>query len=262
MRYIIVIYIFFLFVKAGYCQQIQWQLVWTDEFEYEGLPDPDRWDYDVGYIANNEKQYYTRERLENARIEDGKLVIEAHRETLEGFDYTSARMVTRGKAHWTYGRFEVRARVPNGTGTWPAIWTLGTNISEVGWPRCGEIDIMEHVGFEPKLIHGNIHTRAYNHTRRTNKGDKIELEKPWEDFHVYAIEWFPDRIDFFVDGLKYFSFSKEADSEDVWPFDKPQYLLINLAIGGSWGGRRGIDDSLFPHQFVVDYVRVYEQKGK
>jgi beta-glucanase (GH16 family) len=246
-------------VTAG--QQPQWELIWSDEFDYIGLPDPGRWDYDKGYIANNEKQYYTVARPENARVENGYLVIEAHKEPWEGFDYTSARLVTRGKADWTYGRFEVRAKVPNGVGTWPAIWMLGTNISEVGWPRCGEIDIMEHVGFDPKVIHGNVHTRAYNHTRGTNKGDKIELDKPWDNFHIYAVEWFEDRIDFFVDDVKYFSFAKESDTDaDVWPFNKPHYLLLNLAIGGNWGGQQGIDDSLFPHRFYVDYVRVYQQR--
>jgi beta-glucanase (GH16 family) len=256
--------LFFLMLMVLLLTHLQGQtssrkLVWSDEFNHDGLPDKSKWDYDKGYIANNEKQYYTVERLENARVENGYLVIEAHKEEWEGFAYTSARLVTRGKADWTYGRIEVRAKVPLGVGTWPAIWMLGTNISQVGWPMCGEIDIMEHVGFDPQVVHGNVHTRSYNHTRRTNKGDKIVLEKPWEDFHVYAVEWFEDRIDFFVDDVKYFSFAKESDTNDeVWPFNKPHYLLLNLAIGGGWGGQKGIDDSLFPHRFYVDYVRVYQ----
>jgi beta-glucanase (GH16 family) len=237
----------------------QWQLVWSDEFNGEGLPDPDKWEYDVGYIANNEKQYYMRERLQNSRIENGMLIIEAHKETHEGFDYTSARLVSRGRADWTYGRFEVRAKVPVGVGTWPAIWMLGSNIRQVGWPMCGEIDIMEHVGFDPTMIHGNIHTKAYHHSIGTNKGGSIELEKPWENFHVYAVEWFEDRINFFVDDIKYFTFQKESDTDDaLWPFNKPHFLILNLAIGGNWGGRHGIDDTRFPHRFYVDYVRVYE----
>jgi len=240
-------------------QQNQWKLIWNDEFEQDGLPDPQKWTYDVGYIANNEKQYYTRERSENTRIEDGLLIIEAIREPWEGFEYTSGRLITRGLHEWTYGRFEIKAKVPLGVGTWPAIWMLGANIREVGWPKCGEIDIMEHVGFDPNIVHGNIHTRAYNHTRGTNKGNEIELEKPWDNFHVYAVEWFEDRIDFYVDDVKYFTFEKEPDAnDDVWPFDKPHYLLLNLAIGGNWGGRQGIDDSVFPHRFYIDYVRVYE----
>ncbi|MGF1585081.1 MAG: family 16 glycosylhydrolase [Bacteroidales bacterium] len=238
-----------------------WHLVWNDEFENEGLPDPARWAYDIGYIANNEKQYYTESRLENARVENGQLIIEAHRESWNDFDYTSARLVTRGRSTWTYGRFEIRAKVPGGVGTWPAIWMLGENISEIGWPACGEIDIMEHVGFDPHNVHGNVHTKAYNHMIGTNKGGTVELENPAENFHIYAIEWFEDRIDFYVDENKYFTFEKESEGgNDVWPFDKPHYLLLNLAIGGDWGGSRGIDDSVFPHRFLIDYVRVYEWK--
>jgi beta-glucanase (GH16 family) len=257
--------ILFLFLSSllttAHSQQKNWQLVWSDEFNQDGLPDTAKWGYDVGYIANKEKQYYTQSRLENGRVEDGNLVIEARKESWEGYDYTSARLVTRGKQTWTYGRFEIRAKVPSGNGTWPAIWMLGTNIREAGWPTCGEIDIMEYVGYDPNIVHANVHTKAYNHSIGTNKGDKIELEKPWENFHVYAIEWFDDRIDFFVDDVKYFSFAKESDQDPaVWPFNQPQYLLLNLAIGGNWGGTKGIDDNLFPHKFYVDYVRVYEWK--
>lgn len=246
--------------QSGLAQEDTWQLVWSDEFDYEGLPDPEKWSYDTGYIANNEKQYYTEARLENARVEGGHLIIEARKENMEGFDYTSARLVTRGKQTWVYGRFEIRARVPAGRGTWPAIWMLGENIREVGWPACGEIDIMEYVGYDPNTFHGNVHTAAYNHIIKTNRGNSVEVDRPWETFHVFAIEWFEDRIDFFLDGEKYFTFEKEADDDAVWPFDKPHYLLLNLAIGGNWGGREGIDDSLFPHQFLVDYVRIYQKK--
>lgn len=238
-----------------------WQLVWSDEFDYEGLPDPDRWAYDVGYIANNEKQYYTEARLENARVENGHLIIEAIKEEWEGFEYTSARLVTRDRQTWTYGRFEVRAKVPTGRGTWPAIWMLGENIREVGWPASGEIDIMEYVGYDPHRFHGYVHTSAYNHTIGTDKGNSIEVDTPWESFHVFAIEWYEDRIDFFVDDVNYFTFEKESDDPAVWPFSEPHYLLLNLAIGGNWGGREGIDDTLFPHQFIVDYVRVYQKEG-
>ncbi len=247
-----------LFMMASWSNQEGWHLVWSDEFDGSGLPDAEKWAYDIGYIANNEKQYYTEARLENARMENGHLVIEARKEPWEGFDYTSARLVTRGRQEWTYGRFEIRAKVPTGVGTWPAIWMLGTNIGEVGWPACGEIDIMENVGFDPHRVHGYVHTAAYNHTHGTQKGNSMKLDKPWENFHVYAIEWFEDRIDFFIDDTKYFTFEKESDDDDVWPFDKPHYLLLNLAIGGGWGGQQGIDDSLFPHEYHVDYVRVYE----
>jgi beta-glucanase (GH16 family) len=136
---------------------------------------------------------------------------------------------------------------------------LGENIRQVGWPLCGEIDIMENVGFDPDVIHANIHTRKYNHAANTNKGDKITVEKPWADFHVYAVEWTPEQMDFFVDGRKYFTYTNEKSGVDAWPFDQPHYLILNVAIGGTWGGRQGVDESIFPQRMEVDYVRVYER---
>lgn len=241
--------------------EADWVLVWNDEFDGEGLPDPEKWSYEVGDIRNNELQYYTEAREQNIRMEDGHLVIEAIREPYEGFDYTSASINTRQSASWTYGRFEIRAKVPTGRGTWPAAWMLGMNISEVGWPASGEIDIMEYVGYDPNRVHGYIHTEAYNHTRGTQKGASLELESPYEQFHVYAIEWQEDRIDFFVDDEHYFTFEKEGNGSDVWPFDHPHYLLLNLAIGGSWGGQEGIDESIFPVRYLIDYVRIYRHSG-
>jgi beta-glucanase (GH16 family) len=232
-------------------------LVWEDQFDGKGLPDAAKWDYEAGFIRNKERQYYTRSRPENARVEDGMLVIEAHRESYEGAAYTSASLTSR--ASWTYGRIEVRAKLPKGRGTWPAIWTLGTNRREVGWPACGEIDIMEHVGFDPGRIHGNIHTRAYNHVQRTNKGNSILVPKPDEEFHVYEAVWTQNQIDVLVDQQRYFTFAKEPGGDPVWPFDKPQYLILNLAIGGTWGGQQGIDDSVFPARFLIDYVKVYRR---
>jgi beta-glucanase (GH16 family) len=230
-------------------------LIWQDEFDSPGPPDAGRWNYEVGLIRNNERQYYTRNRPENARVQDGMLIIEAHRERFEGADYTSASLTSR--ATWTYGRMEIRARLPGGRGTWPAIWTLGANIREAGWPACGEIDIMEHVGFDPGRIHANIHTRAYNHVQGTNKGNSRLISGPDEQFHVYSAVWTPEQIDVSVDGERYFTFAKEPGGDAVWPFDKPQYLILNLAIGGSWGGQKGIDDSALPTRFVIDYVRIY-----
>ena len=230
-------------------------LVWQDEFDGRGLPDGTRWDYEVGLVRNNERQYYTRSRLQNARVEDGVLIIEAHRESYEGADYTSASLTSR--ASWTYGRIEVRAKLPKGRGTWPAIWTLGVNIRDVGWPACGEIDIMEHVGFDRGRIHANIHTTAYNHVRRTNKGNNIVVPRPDEEFHVYSAVWTANEIEVSVDGQRYFAFPKETGGDAVWPFDRPQYLILNLAIGGSWGGQQGIDDGAFPTRYEIDYVRVY-----
>ena len=233
------------------------RLVWEDQFDRPGLPDASRWDYEVGLVRNNERQYYTHARSKNARVEDGLLVIEAHREAFEGAEYTSASLTSR--ASWTYGRIEVRAQLPRGRGTWPAIWTLGTNIREVGWPRCGEIDIMEHVGFDPGRIHANIHTQAYNHVQRTNKGNSLLVSRPDETFHVYEAIWTPTQIEMLVDGQRYFTFAKEAGGEAVWPFDQPQYLILNLAIGGSWGGQQGIDDAALPARYLIDYVRVYRR---
>jgi beta-glucanase (GH16 family) len=263
-----------------------WKLVWSDEFDKPGLPDPAKWGYETGFIRNDEKQFYTAERKENARIEDGKLIIEARKERWknpsfapeadkadkadkarkrgrrgpEFADYTSASLTTSGKASWTHGRIEVRAKLPAGRGTWPAIWTLGTNIRQAGWPTCGEIDIMEFVGFEPGVVHANVHTRKYNHAQNTGKGDKVSIPDASEAFHVYALEWDADRLDFFVDEKKYFTCQNEKSGPEAWPFDKDQYLILNLAIGGAWGGQKGIDDAIFPQRYTIDYVRVYEKE--
>jgi beta-glucanase (GH16 family) len=253
-----------------------WEQVWSDEFDYEGLPDPERWVYEEGFIRNQELQYYTAGRKQNARVTDGRLIIEAHRESYPNprheagsnnwrrgrahADYTSASLTTEGKGEWRYGRIEVRAKLPQGRGVWPAIWMLGVNRSEVGWPRCGEIDIMEYVGFEPDVIHANVHTARYNHTRGTGKGDRIQVEAPYDRFHVYAVEWTPERMDFFLDEKKYFTYEKEPGAgEAEWPFDQPFYLIVNLAIGGAWGGQRGIDEAIFPQRFEIEYVRVYRK---
>ncbi len=236
----------------------EWQLQWNDEFDYEGLPDGSKWNYEVGRIRNNEAQYYTRAREKNARVENGHLVIESHFEAYEGADFTSASVTTSGKQAWTYGRIEVRAQVPGGRGTWPAIWMLGSNISQVGWPACGEIDIMEYVGYDPNTIHSNIHTQAFNHSIGTGKGASRRVDDPAGSFHVYAVEWTEKRLDFFIDDVRYFSYPwQEGYGNAEWPFDKPHYLIINAAIGGSWGGQQGIDVTVFPTQYLVDYVRVY-----
>jgi beta-glucanase (GH16 family) len=237
----------------------QWELVWADEFNYEGLADPNKWDYETGFVRNREKQYYTKARPENARVENGTLIIESRKEEYEKGQYTSASLHTWHKAEWLYGRIEVRAKLPAGRGMWPAIWMLGTNRDKVGWPACGEIDIMENVGFDPNTICANIHTKAYNHVKGTNKGSKITCEEPSERYHVYAIEWYEDRMDFFLDDQKYFTFANEGTGNDVWPYDKPHYLILNAAIGGSWGGQKGIDDTIFPQKYCIDYVRVFKR---
>ena len=243
----------------------RWRLVWSDEFNYTGLPDPQKWDYDVGGHGwgNQELQFYTARRKENARVENGRLVIEARQERWQGSDYTSARLVSRGKADWTYGRFEVRAKLPSGRGTWPAVWMLPTGQSYGGWPNSGEIDIMEHVGFEPDVVHASVHTSAYNHKINTQKTAPLNVANARTQFNVYAVEWTPEEIRGFVNDRHYFTFRNErltnasADYRQ-WPFDKPFHLLLNLAVGGTWGGQKGVDPAIWPQRLEIDYVRVYQ----
>lgn len=238
------------------------KLVWSDEFSKNGLPDESKWSYEKGYLRNNELQYYTSRRSENANAENGFLVITAKNDSLkagtEVYPVTSASLITKGKGEWTYGRFEVRAKIPSSLGTWPAIWMLGTNIDEAGWPGCGEIDILEHVGYMPDTVHFNVHTGKYNHVKHTNKGTKIFYPNVFNEFHVYAVEWTKEKIDWFMDDKKVFSFKNEGTGTDVWPFDKPQYLILNLAIGGGWGGQKGVDLKSLPQRLLIDYVRVYQ----
>lgn len=246
----------------GCAPKSNFQPVWSDEFDYSGLPDPARWSYDTGGHGwgNDELEYYTENRLENARVENGNLIIEARKEDFGGRNYTSARLVTKGKGDWLYGRIEVRAKIPSGVGTWPAIWMLPTDWEYGGWPHSGEIDIMEHVGFNPNVIHGTVHTGAFNHMIGTQKGDTIRVNDAMEAFHTYAIEWNPQKIDFFVDKTKYFTFENSGKGSSEWPFDKRFHLLLNIAVGGSWGGQKGVDSTAFPARMVVDYVRVYGMK--
>lgn len=241
----------------GCTEKGNWDLVWSEEFEYSGSPNAENWGYETGHIRNNELQYYTYE-LDNVSVEEGLCIITAR---VEGEDsITSASINTFSRKDFLYGRIEVRAQMPSALGTWPAIWMLGTNMSELGWPACGEIDIMEHVGYDPDRIHANIHTKAYNHSIGTNKGNQIEVKDPWSDFHIYAVEWFEDHMDFFMDDSLYFSFENDmAGNNDTWPFDKPHYLLLNLAYGGSWGGQQGVDTSLLPVEFKIDYVRYFQK---
>jgi beta-glucanase (GH16 family) len=255
-----------------------WKLVWSDEFSRDGLPDASKWGYERGFVRNQELQYYTAGKRENARVEDGMLVIEAHPAHLpnpafrpdasprrwqqhrEYATFTSASLTTRETASWTYGRIEVRAKVPAARGTWPAIWMLGKNIGEVGWPACGEIDILEHVGHEPGVVFANVHTRGYNHTRGNGRGSRLEVPTAETEFHVYAVEWTRERMDFLVDGQKYFTLKNDGTGVDSWPFDAPHYLILNLAVGGSWGGAKGVDQAAFPQRFLIDYVRIYQRE--
>ncbi|MBN2355969.1 glycoside hydrolase family 16 protein [candidate division KSB1 bacterium] len=241
-----------------------WQLVWSDEFTINGLPDTSKWDYDVGGHGwgNQEKQYYTANRLENARVENGMLLIEARRDFYQNHEYTSARLVTREKGDWTYGKFEIRAKLPYGRGTWPALWMLPTQwtYGDGGWPDNGEIDIMEHVGHNPGVVHASIHCHAYNHKMGTQKSATINIPDTASAFHVYSLVWSSEKIEIYLDDQLYFTFLNEETGWQVWPFDKNFHLLLNIAVGGTWGGAQGIDNSIFPQQLVVDYVRVYQYK--
>lgn len=239
-----------------------WSLVWSDEFNYKGLPDSAKWGYDVGAggWGNNELQYYTRKRLENARVEDSVLIIEARGDNYNGNKYTSARLVSMNQGNWTYGRFEIKAKLPGGRGTWPAIWMLPTvwSYGSGGWPDNGEIDIMEYVGYDKGKVHGSIHCNSYNWQRAEQKTSILNVPSAETAFHVYAMEWYSDRLDIFVDSVKYFTFKNENKGWQSWPFDKDFHFLLNIAVGGNWGGAQGVDEYMFPQRMLVDYVRVYK----
>jgi beta-glucanase (GH16 family) len=238
-----------------------WKLTWSDEFNYKGPPDSTKWDYNVGGHGwgNNELQYYTATDTLNAKVENGVLKIIARKQAKENRQYTSARLVTKGKAEFKYGKIEIHAKLPTGRGTWPAIWMLGKNIDEVPWPACGEIDIMEHVGYNKDSIFGTVHTEAYNHMKGTQKGKGIFISNPYDSFHIFSIEWTGEKIDFIVDGMVYNHIINEHLSINEWPFDQSFFLILNLAVGGGWGGKMGVDESIFPATMEVDYVRVYQK---
>jgi beta-glucanase (GH16 family) len=245
-------------------QPAAWKLVWSDEFNQLGSPDAKSWSYESGYIRNNEAQYYTKNRPQNVRVEDGHLVIEARNDSLplpngKIAKVTSGAIETRDKASWKYGRIEVRARIPQGRGTWPAIWLMPDDPSAL-WPACGEIDIMESVGFEPDVVHQTIHTRAGNALNNKQHTTFTPVKDLAADFHVYAMQWDADEMDMFIDGRETFRFVNPHTGSDAWPFDKPFHVILNLAIGGSWGGVKGIDPSIFPCRMEVDYVRAYQRE--
>lgn len=242
--------------------QSQYIQVWQDEFDTNGAPDPQKWSYATGGdgFGNEELQYYTKNRPENAKVENGRLIITAQKESYQGNDYTSAKLQTMGKGDWKYGRFEIRAKLPAGRGIWPAIWMLPTQSNYGNWPSSGEIDIMELVGYDPDKVHFTIHTEAYNHKIGTQIGANTIIANSNQDFHTYALEWSEDSLKFFVDNQIHFTVKRNAgDDYKKWPFDKPFYLILNVAVGGTWGGANGIDNSIFPQTMEVDYVRVYKK---
>lgn len=247
-------------VLLGDLQAQHRQLIWADEFNYTGLPDSSKWSYDTGNHGwgNNELQYYTAQREENARVGNGILSINALKEDYKGSRFTSARLVTKNKGDWKYGRLEIRAKLPKGLGLWPAIWMLPTDWEYGDWPQSGEIDIMEHVGYLPDSVFGTVHTGAYNHTIGTQKTKSAFRKDLASAFHVYALEWDEDGIRIFIDEEQYFEFTNEKRGSREWPFDKRFHLLLNMAVGGNWGGKMGVDESVFPQSMEVDYVRVYQ----
>ncbi|MHA6727615.1 glycoside hydrolase family 16 protein [Chryseobacterium sp. A301] len=234
------------------------KLVWSDEFNYQGLPDSSKWEFEEGGsgFGNHELQYYTKNRLKNARVEKGSLVIEAHKEPWDKNEYTSAKLQTKSTQTWTYGRIEVRAKLPKGRGTWPAIWMMSEKMKS--WPKDGEIDIMEHVGYNPGFIHSSVHTQKYNHVINTQKTDTLYVKDAMDKFHVYTLDWTPEKVDVYVDDVKFYTYENQEKTYEAWPLDQPFYLILNQAVGGDWGGKEGVDPSIYPQKFYIDYVRVYQ----
>ena len=235
---------------------------WADEFNYTGLPDSTKWSYDVGSEnngwGNNELQYYTKADPKNVFVSGGTLKITALKEKKDSMNYTSARLVSKGKGDFVYGRFEAKAKVPRGRGTWPAVWMLPSESIYGGWPNSGEIDILEHVGYDQDVVHISVHTKAYHHSVHTQKTATTKINAASDQFHLYRVDWTPDYIKGFVDDVEIFHFSNEKKTYKEWPFDQKFYWLLNLAVGGFWGGLKGIDDTVFPAVLEVDYVRVYD----
>jgi beta-glucanase (GH16 family) len=254
-----------------------WRLAWADEFDYDGPPDPGSWNIQVwdARKVNDEAQAYTA-RHANVRVEGGRLVLEAHREGYGEADYTSGRIHSAGKVDLLYGRVDFRARVPTGQGTWSALWMLPSdpfryatncepgiewqgNPACDAWPNSGEIDIMEHVGYDDQRVHGTVHNNAYYTVNWQHRKGAVEVRDVHRDFHVYSLVWTPQRLDMFYDGSLYFTYHNEGHGWEAWPYDHHFHMILNLAIGGYWGRAGGpIDDSIFPVSMEVDYVRVFE----
>ena len=242
------------------------QMVWHDEFDYTGLPDSTLWYFDtIGNDAgwgNNEAQYYTYARKENATVDSGVLKIIARKENYKGKKYTSARLVS--KADWKYGRIEVNAKLPKGVGTWSAIWMMpaGWHFNNGNWPDIGEIDIMEHVGHDPGIVHASAHSKDYQWQKGTQKTATMFIPDATDGFHSYKLDWSPEVLKGYVDDSLYFTYHNEGFGESKWPYNKPFYLILNVAVGGVWGSIQGIDDDAFPQTMEVDYVRIYQKSDK
>jgi len=232
-------------------------LIWQDEFDAAGAPLDNNWGYDIGTgnngWGNGESQYYT-DRADNVTVADGVLKIIAKKESHEGSEYTAARLKTEGKFDFTYGRVDVKAKLPSGGGTWPAIWMLGSNFSTVGWPACGEIDIMEHKGNEPGNIGAAIHTTSSSGST-VNTGN-VDVSDPMTEFHVYSVIWSENQITFLVDDESFYTYRPASKDQSTWPFDASQFLILNIAMGGTLGGE--IDPGFTESTMEIDYVRVYQ----
>lgn len=247
----------------------EYQLVWSDEFDGTNL-NTDVWNIEVNGSGggNQEKQYYT-DRPENLRVEDGNLVIEARKEEYNNREYTSARINSRDKRYFKYGKIEARIMFPKGGGTWPAFWMMGNDYRQVGWPKCGEIDIIEHVGNQPRMASFAVHTPNKNGSRGNNWSVRSYMDGLEENYHIYGIEWLEDdfngmdRIYFTIDGEQLAMIQEEAEHVDdnyYWPFNKDHFIILNLALGGSMGGN--VDDAIFasPVLMKVDWVRVWQRQ--
>lgn len=238
------------------------KVVFQDEFDVDGLPDPTKWGYEQGYLRNGEKQYYTAKRKENCFVDGGSLRIVARNDSAfingEVRPVTSASLLTKGKHYWKYGYVEVRAKLPSSLGTWPAIWMMPEESVYGQWPRSGEIDIMEHVGYAPENVHYAAHSEKYNHVRGIQKNYSVPCDAVDKQFHVYALEWTADSMTWILDGDRMFTVMKDEQGWEAWPFDQTFYLIINLAFGGGWGGQQGIDLNTLPQTYEIDYVRVFQ----
>lgn len=237
------------------------RLVFDDEFDINGLPDTTRWNYEQGYIRNGELQYYTAGK--NAVCRDGLLIIEARADSAEIngeiCPITSASLTTKDRSTWKYGYVEVRAKLPSSLGTWPAIWMMPQEDSYGRWPRSGEIDILEHVGYNPDKIHFSAHTERFNHMLGTQRTHQTDAPEAAGQFHVYGLKWTPDRLTWLYDGKEQYAIDREPDSDwTTWPFDIDYYLILNLAFGGGWGGAEGVDINSLPQRYEIDYVRVFQ----
>ena len=242
-----------------------WNIVWQDEFDKDSL-DLTKWSREIGGHGwgNNELQFYT-DSDSNSYVENGNLILKAQ-VVPQGIGsskglryYSSARLRTYGKGDWKYGRIEVKAKVASGQGIWPAIWMLPTDWLFGGWPSSGEIDIMEHVGYDLGVVHGSVHTEAYNHKINTQRSSARKIANVDTEFHVYSIIWDKDKISFFIDDVQYFLFENDQQGNyKTWPFDQRFHLLINIAVGGDWPGNPD-NSTNFPRKMLVDYVRVYEK---